>query len=86
MKAHMMRVITYSGKRSWWIWGDNAKDDLVKFRPRITKKEALKSFQREHGKIELLYTYDGACEFAPAIMSVTEVKLTHREAEEGNDE
>lgn len=82
MHIHLMRVQKTGSQRQWWIKGDNAKDDLMKFAPKVTQREAITIFELEYDGTETkLYTYNGTFSPAEAAMTVADILRGHEKKE-----
>lgn len=80
MHIHLMRVQDTPAQRCWWIKGDRAEDDLMKFKPKVTRFEAIKRFELRHGcSVTKIYTYkDGVHSQAEAVMTVLDITEKHK--------
>lgn len=84
MHIHVLRVQETKSQRTWWIKGDNAEDDLMKFKPPVTQIEAIHAFELRHNcSVTKLYTYKdekGECDTpATAAMTVADIIRKHKD-------
>ena len=83
MHIHVMRVQKTKSQRQWWIKGDTGDNDLMKFHPKITRKEAITIFELEYDcKVNGLYYYKGTHRPSEAAMTAADIMLKYQAEEE----
>lgn len=86
-EVHIMSVRKTKWQNQWWIKGDNAKDDLMKFPPRKNRYHALWDWEKEMNnrqRVTAIFHYKRVMSPAKAAMTCAQILAGHAKKESTN--